>query len=115
METASKQDGFKRERSREMLNKGRQRVSIALFLMAFLVFGSVSAYAGSTHGSDRLVKGAAIGAAAGAVTQMVRGRTTGKELLKGAAVGASVGAPFRSSCPVVPPRTIWVTAPAAAP
>ncbi|HKH44506.1 MAG TPA: YMGG-like glycine zipper-containing protein [Thermoanaerobaculia bacterium] len=75
-----------------MLNKGRQRVSIALFLMAFLVFGSVSAYAGSTHGSDRLVKGAAIGAAAGAVTQMVRGRTTGKELLKGAAVGASVGA-----------------------
>lgn len=75
-----------------MLNTGRQRVGIALFLMAFLVFGSVSAYAGGTGGSDRLVKGAAIGAAAGAVTQMVRGRTTGKELLKGAAVGASVGA-----------------------
>jgi uncharacterized protein YcfJ len=75
-----------------MRNFGRQQVGIALFLMAFLVFGSVSASAGGTHGSDRLVKGAAIGAAAGAVTQMIRGRTTGREMLKGAAVGASVGA-----------------------
>lgn len=75
-----------------MHNTGRQRASIALLLMAFLAFGSVSAQAGDTKGSDRLVKGAAIGAAAGAVTQMVRGRTTGKELLKGAAVGGAAGA-----------------------
>lgn len=75
-----------------MLSMTKQRVFIALFLMAFLCLGSVAAYARDTNGSDRLVKGAAIGAAVGAVTQVVRGRTTGVEMLKGAAVGASVGA-----------------------
>jgi hypothetical protein len=75
-----------------MLSMARQRIFIALFLMAFLCLGSVAAYARDTNGSDRMVKGAAIGAAVGAVTQVVRGRRTGIELLKGAAVGASVGA-----------------------
>jgi len=75
-----------------MISMAKQRVFIALFLMAFLCLGSVAAYARDTNGSDRLVKGAAIGAAIGAVTQVVRGRRGGVELLKGAAVGASVGA-----------------------
>jgi uncharacterized membrane protein YebE (DUF533 family) len=75
-----------------MLSMDKQRVFIALFLMAFLCLGSVAAYARDTNGSDRMVKGAAIGAAVGAVTQVVRGRRGGVELLKGAAVGASVGA-----------------------
>lgn len=71
----------------------KQRIGIALFLMAFLAFGAVApAEAGDTGGSDRMVKGAAAGAAVGAITQVVRGRTGGKELLKGAAVGAATGA-----------------------
>lgn len=76
-----------------MFSKGKQRVSLALFLMAFLAFGAVvPAEAGDTGGSDRMVKGAAAGAAVGAITQVVRGRRGGKELLKGAAVGAAAGA-----------------------
>lgn len=76
-----------------MLTIKRQRVFIALFLMAFLGLGTVTAAeARDTGGSDRLVKGAAAGAAVGAITQVVRGRRAGTELLKGAAVGASVGA-----------------------
>lgn len=70
----------------------RQPALIALALMAFMVFGAVAAQARDTNGSDRLVKGTAIGAAVGAVAQAVRGRTTGRELLKGAAVGGAVGA-----------------------
>lgn len=78
-----------------MFTMTKQRVFIALFLMAFLFFGAVGAEArdrSDTNGSDRLLKGAAIGAAVGAVVQGVRGRTQGKELLKGAAVGGAVGA-----------------------
>ena len=78
-----------------MFSMARQRVFIAMFLMAVLFLGgAVAAQARDrdTNGSDRLVKGAAAGAAIGAVTQVVRGRTRGVELLKGAAVGASVGA-----------------------
>ncbi len=75
-----------------MFNMARKRTFIALFLMSFLVFGAVAAEAGNTHGSDRMVKGAAVGAAVGAVTQVVRGRRGGVELLKGAAVGAAAGA-----------------------
>ena len=76
-----------------MFNTARKRTFIALFLMAFLVFGTVEvAQAGDTGGSDRMVKGAAVGAAVGAVTQVVRGRRGGVELLKGAAVGAAAGA-----------------------
>ena len=56
-----------------MFNLTRKRTFIALFLMSFLVFGAASAHAGSTHGSDRLVKGAVAGAAIGAITQVVRG------------------------------------------
>jgi len=78
-----------------MFSMARQRVFIAVFLMAVLFLGgATAAQAGDrdTNGSDRLVKGAAAGAAIGAVTQVVRGRRSGVELLKGAAVGASVGA-----------------------
>lgn len=76
-----------------MFSMARQRAFIALFLMGILFLGTVSvAEARDTKGSDRLVKGAAVGAAVGAVTQAVRGRRGGAELLKGAAVGASVGA-----------------------
>jgi hypothetical protein len=75
-----------------MLTIAKQRVFIALFLLGFLFLGAVAAEARDTKGSDRLVKGAAIGAAAGAVTQVVRGRRSGVELLKGAGVGAAVGA-----------------------
>jgi uncharacterized membrane protein YebE (DUF533 family) len=78
-----------------MFSMAKQRVFIAMFLMAVLFLGgAVAAQAGDrdTNGSDRMVKGAAAGAAIGAVTQVVRGRTGGVELLKGAAVGASVGA-----------------------
>ncbi len=78
-----------------MFSMARQRVFIAMFLMAVLFLGgAVAAQAGDrdTGGSDRMVKGAAAGAAIGAVTQVVRGRRSGVELLKGAAVGASVGA-----------------------
>lgn len=76
-----------------MFTMAKQRVFIALFLLGFLCFGAVAAEArdNDTDGSDRLVKGAAIGAAAGAVTQAIRGRRGGRELLKGAAVGAAVG------------------------
>ena len=78
-----------------MFNQTKQRVFVAICLMAFLFFGAVAAEARDrrdTNGSDRLLKGAAIGAVAGAVVQGVRGRTEGKELLKGAAVGGAVGA-----------------------
>lgn len=78
-----------------MFNQTKQRVFVAICLMAFLFFGAVAAEARDrrdTNGSDRLLKGAAIGAVAGAVVQGVRGRTQGKELLKGAAVGGAVGA-----------------------
>src|SRR5262245_59438005 len=84
-----------RRRRREMFSMARQRVFIAMFLMAVLFLGGAVAVQASdrdTGGSDRMVKGAAAGAATGAVTQVVRGRRSGGELLKGAAAGASVGA-----------------------
>jgi putative salt-induced outer membrane protein YdiY len=77
-----------------MFSMVRQRGFIVLFLMGFLLLGATAAQARDrrdTNGSDRLVKGVAIGAAVGAVTQVVRGRTEGRELLKGAAVGGAVG------------------------
>ena len=76
-----------------MFKIANQRVITALILMATLFFGgAMAAQARDTKGSDRLVKGAAAGAAVGAITQVVRGRTGGVQVLKGAAVGASVGA-----------------------
>jgi uncharacterized membrane protein YebE (DUF533 family) len=70
----------------------RRQALIVLCLMTFLVCGAVAAEAGSTHGADRTLKGAVAGAAIGTVTQVVRGRTTGKEILKGAALGGVIGA-----------------------
>ena len=76
-----------------MFTMAKQRVFIAMFLLTVLFLGGATAVqARDTGGSDRMVKGAAAGAAIGAVTQVVRGRRSGVELLKGAAVGASVGA-----------------------
>jgi YmgG-like glycine-zipper protein len=75
-----------------MFNMAKQRVFIALVLMTALFFGAGAVQARDTHGADRLVKGAVIGAAVGAVTQGVRGRTQPREILKGAAVGGAVGA-----------------------
>ncbi|HEX9941900.1 MAG TPA: YMGG-like glycine zipper-containing protein [Thermoanaerobaculia bacterium] len=75
-----------------MFKSARQPIAIALILMTFLLVGSVAAEARDTHGADRLVKGALIGAGVGAVTQVVRGRNQGTEILKGAAVGGAVGA-----------------------
>ena len=76
-----------------MFKIANQRVFTALFLMATLFFGgAMAAQARDTHGSDRLVKGAVAGAAVGAITQVVRGRTAGVQVLKGAAVGGAVGA-----------------------
>lgn len=76
-----------------MFKIANQRVITALVLMATLFFGgAMAAQARDTKGSDRLVKGAVAGAAVGAITQVVRGRTGGVQVLKGAAVGASVGA-----------------------
>jgi YmgG-like glycine-zipper protein len=75
-----------------MLKIARPTAFIALFLMAFLFLGSGAAQARDTHGADRLVKGAILGAGVGAVTQVVRGRRSGVQILKGAAVGGAVGA-----------------------
>jgi hypothetical protein len=75
-----------------MFSKVRRQALIALYLMTFLVFGAMAAGASSTHGSDRTVKGAVAGAAIGTVTQIVRGRTAGREILKGAALGGVIGA-----------------------
>jgi hypothetical protein len=75
-----------------MFTIARKPVAIALMLLTLLVVGSVAAEARDTHGADRLVKGALIGAGVGAVTQVVRGRNQGTQILKGAAVGGAVGA-----------------------
>jgi YmgG-like glycine-zipper protein len=75
-----------------MFKIARPTAFVALFLMAFLFLGSMAAEARDTHGADRLVKGALLGAGVGAVTQVVRGRNSGTQILKGAAVGGAVGA-----------------------
>jgi len=75
-----------------MFNQVRRQALIALCLMTFLVCGAAAAEASDTHGADRTVKGAVIGAAVGAVTQIARGRREGVQILKGAAVGGAVGA-----------------------
>jgi uncharacterized membrane protein YebE (DUF533 family) len=75
-----------------MFNQVRRQALIALSLMAFLVFSAAAAEARSTHGSDRTVQGAVAGAAIGTVTQVIRGRTSGREILKGAALGGVIGA-----------------------
>jgi hypothetical protein len=64
---------------------------VALLVVVPLCLGTAPARAESTHGADRTVKGVVIGAAAGAVTQAVRGHRSGVELLKGAGIGAAIG------------------------
>lgn len=68
-----------------------QRFVVALLAVVTLALGTAPARAENTHGADRTVKGVAIGAAVGAVTQAVRGHRTGMELLRGAGVGAAIG------------------------
>src|SRR5215203_5511334 len=64
---------------------------VAVFLMTFLLLGS-AAQARNTHGSDKIKKGAVIGAVVGLGTQAVRGNRAPGELLTGAAVGGLIGA-----------------------
>ena len=76
-----------------MLKNTRQPIVIALLLLTFLALGSVAAEARDiTKGSDNILKGAAVGAIAGTVTQVVRGHDRPRQILGGAAVGGAVGA-----------------------
>lgn len=76
-----------------MLKNTRQPIVIALILLTFLALGSVAAEAKDiTKGSDNILKGAAVGAIAGTVTQIARGHRAPRQVLGGAAVGGAVGA-----------------------
>lgn len=76
-----------------MLKNTRQPIVIALILLTFLALGSVAAEARDiTKGSDNILKGAAVGAIAGTVTQIARGHNRPRQVLGGAAVGGAVGA-----------------------
>lgn len=76
-----------------MLKNTRQPIVIALLLLTFLALGSVAAEARDiTKGSDNILKGAAVGAIAGTVTQIARGHRAPRQVLGGAAVGGAVGA-----------------------
>lgn len=76
-----------------MLKNTRQPIVIALILLTFLALGSVAAEAKDiTKGSDNILKGAAVGAIAGTVTQIARGHSRPRQVLGGAAVGGAVGA-----------------------
>jgi uncharacterized protein YcfJ len=76
-----------------MLKNTRQPLVIALILLTFLALGSVAAEARDiTKGSDNIVKGAAVGAIAGTVTQIARGHNRPRQVLGGAAVGGAIGA-----------------------
>jgi hypothetical protein len=74
-----------------MLKNSKSTLVIALFLMTFLCLGNM-AQARSTHGSDKLKKGAVIGAVVGLGTQAVRGNRAPGQLVKGAALGGLIGA-----------------------
>ena len=74
-----------------MLKNSTSTQVIALFHMTFLCLGSM-AQARSTHGSDKLKKGAVIGAVVGLGTQAVRGNRAPGQLVKGAALGGLIGA-----------------------
>jgi hypothetical protein len=76
-----------------MFTQSKQRVFLPLMLIAVLFFGAAAAEAGDRrHDSDRTAKGAVIGAAVGALAQILGGRTEGGQVLKGAVVGGAVGA-----------------------
>lgn len=76
-----------------MLKNTRQPLVIALLLLTFLTLGSVAAEArDATKGSDNILKGAAAGAIAGTVTQIIRGNRAPGQVLSGAAVGGAIGA-----------------------
>jgi len=74
-----------------MLKSSKPTLVIALFLMTFLCLGTM-AQARNTHGSDKLKKGAVIGAVVGLGTQAVRGNRAPGQLVKGAALGGLIGA-----------------------
>jgi uncharacterized protein YcfJ len=74
-----------------MFNRSKPTLVIALFLMTFLCLGTM-AQARNTHGSDKLKKGAVIGAVVGLGTQAVRGNRAPGQLVKGAALGGLIGA-----------------------
>lgn len=73
----------------------KQTTLIALFLMSFLLLGSMAAQARDrrdTDGADHVKKGAVIGAVVGVGSQVVRGNRRAGELVTGGAVGALIGA-----------------------
>jgi hypothetical protein len=86
-----------------MFTQSRLRVFLPTMLIAFLFFGAVSAEAGDRYhrrdrrDGDRAAKGAVVGAALGALVQLVGGRTEGGQVLKGAVVGGVLGAAVGAS------------------
>jgi hypothetical protein len=76
----------------EMFTPSKSRIFLPLLLVVFLFCGAVSAQAYEHRDGDRVVKGAAIGAALGTLLQITQGRTEGHQLLRGAVIGGSVGA-----------------------
>jgi hypothetical protein len=74
-----------------MFIQSKQRVFVPLMLVGFLFTGAMAAEA-SDRGGDRVVRGAAVGAAVGTFLQIVQGRTEGHQLLAGAVVGGTLGA-----------------------
>lgn len=72
----------------------KQRVFIALFLLASLLTVSVAAEAQRRERvtkRDRMWKGAGIGAAVGAAGALIKGKREADEILAGAAIGAVIG------------------------
>jgi len=86
-----------------MFTQSRLRVFLPMMLITFLLFGAVSAEAGDRYhrrdrrDGDRAAKGALVGAALGALVQLVGGRTEGGQVLKGAVVGGVLGAAVGAS------------------
>jgi uncharacterized protein YcfJ len=86
-----------------MFTQSRLRVFLPMMLITFLLFGAVSAEAGDRYHrrdrreGDRAAKGALVGAALGALVQLVGGRTEGGQVLKGAVVGGVLGAAVGAS------------------
>jgi len=81
-----------------MFTQSKLRVFLPLMLIAVLFFGAAAAEAGDhRHDGNRAAKGAVVGAAVGALVQLIGGRTEGGQVLKGAVVGGALGAAVGAS------------------
>jgi hypothetical protein len=74
-----------------MNDKRQRRVFIPVMLAGLLGFSSVAAEA-KEHRSDRVTKGALIGATLGTLLQVATGHSEGRDVLGGALVGGALGA-----------------------